>query len=176
MKKFIVILSVITMTLCYGTKSFSQTTEQLDEKYGWQNFKLNTTLNSFTKYNPVLITPGQYYLKDVSSLKIGDYDIERIELFFKDDKLVRIFITIDDLNRTKIDEILNALIKNYGRYTTFRSSSYPVMTSQMIWKGKKVSLTYSWTSYSEGEKYMTKIYLTYAKLDSAPSSSLGTDL
>ena len=79
-------------------------------------------------------------------------------------------------NQSKIDEILNALIKNYGRYTTFRSSSYPVMTSQMIWKGKKVSLTYSWTSYSEGEKYMTKIYLTYSKLDFAPINSLSSDL
>ena len=113
------------MLVASGLNLFSQTTDQLDEKYGWQNFKFNSTLNSFTKYNPVLITPGQYYLKDVSAMKIGDYDIERIELFFKEDKLVRIFITIDDLNRTKIDEILNALIKNYGRYTTFRSSSYP---------------------------------------------------
>lgn len=176
MKKQLVILLLSAMIMSCGIKSFSQTTEQLDEKYGWQNFKFNTSLNEYTKYNPVLITPGQYYLKDVSSLKIGDYDIERVELVFKDDKLVRVFITIDDLNRTKIDEILNALIKNYGRYTTFRSSSYPVMTSQMVWKGKKVSLTYSWSSYSEGEKYMTKIYLTYSKLDSTPANSLGSDL
>lgn len=176
MRKSLLIGCTAVALLLTVTKPWAQSTDQLDEKYGWQNFKLNSSLNSFTKYNPVLITPGQYYLKDISALKIGDYDLERIELFFKEDKLVRIFITIDDLNRTKIDEILNALIKNYGRYTTFRSSSYPVMTSQMIWKGKKVSLTYSWTSYSEGEKYMTKIYLTYSKLDFAPINTLSSDL
>ncbi len=154
----------------------AQTTEELDKKNGFQNFKFNTPLSQYEKYKPVKIGEGHYKLTNIKDVTIGDYELENLELFFKDNKLKKVRVTLDDQERTKSDKIFNALIKNYGRYTFHRSSSTYAYTSEMIWKGKLVTLIYTFSSYREGGVFQTKIYLTYSHTGEAVEEDIAKDL
>ena len=167
----LLLLSVITIPFINA-----QTTEELDKKNGFQNFKFNTPLSNYQKYKPVKTKDGHYSLTNIQDVTIGDYGLESLELFFNNDKLVKVKVTLDDQDRTKNDKIFNALIKNYGRYTFHRSSSTYAYTSEMIWKGKFVSLIYSFTSYREGGVCQTKIYLTYSHTGEVIEEDLAKDL
>jgi hypothetical protein len=153
---FIFVLSIISFS------SWSQTLEELDKRNGFQSLKFNTPLSSYSRYNPVKIKEGSYLLKNISELKIGDYPLESVELYFRDDKLVRIKVTMDDQDRMRNEAIFNALIKAYGRYSFHRSSSTYIYTSEMTWKAKMVTLIYNFSSYKEGSNFVTKITLTYS--------------
>lgn len=171
MKKILtIVLLLSSITL------FSQSTEELDKRNGFQNFKFNTPLSAYSKYNPQLIKEGQYELKNIGDITIGDYELEKLELFFKNDKLVKVKVTLDDQDRTKNEQVFNALIKTYGRYTFHRSSSTFTYISEMIWKGEFVSLTYSFTSFREADQFKTKIYLTYAHTGHVVEADLSKDL
>lgn len=167
---FIALITFLTFGL------FAQTTEELDKKNGFQNFKFNTPFSDYSKYNPQKVKDGHYNCTNIKDVSIGDFSLEKLELFFKDDKLVKVKITLDDQDRTKNERIFNALIKNYGRYTFHRSSSTFNFTSEMIWKGEFVNLVYSFTSFRDGDEFKTKIYLTYSHTGEVLEEDLAKDL
>jgi len=156
--------------------SVSQTTEVLDQRFGFQSFKFNTPISNYSAYNPVKVEEGRFQLQNIANIKIGNYDVESVELFFKDDKLVKVVVKLDDTERQKNESIYNALLKNYGRYTYHRSSSGYSYTSEMIWKGKLVNLVYSFSSYREGDIFVSKINLVYSYLGYAVEVDLSKDL
>jgi len=170
--------TLLWMFLLFGYPLFSlgQTTEALDQKFGFQNFKFNTPLSSYNSYNPVKIEEGRYKLTNIKTVKIGNWEVESIELFFKSDNLVKIIVKVDDTERQKNESIYNALLKNYGRYTYHRSSSGYSYTSEMIWKGKLVNLVYSFSSYREGDIFKSKITLIYSYLGETVEVDLTKDL
>lgn len=158
------------------TFAFSQNTDFLDERFGFQHFKFNTPLSNYSKYNPTKVSDEYYELKDLSEVHIGSYRLESLELYFKNDNLVKVKVKLDDQDRQKNESIFNALIKNYGRYTFHRSTSGYSYTSEMIWKGKLVNLVYSFTSYREDGQFQTKIFLTYSYIGEAIEFDLSKDL
>ena len=175
MSKFYFIFFIVFSSLGFNSIQ-AQNTDVLDEKFGFQNFKFNTPLSNYSKYNPQKIADGQYEIKNISEVTIGSYEIESIELFFKNNNLVKVKIKLDDQDRQKNESIFNALIKNYGRYTFHRSTSGYTYTSEMIWKGKLVNLVYTFTSFREGGQFQTKIFLIYSYVGEALEVDISKDL
>jgi hypothetical protein len=176
MKKINTALSLLISLLIISLSANAQNTDFLDERFGFQNFKFNTPYSNYSKYNPVKKNDGHYELQNINDVTIGSYEIESLELFFKNSNLVKVKVKLDDQDRQKNESIFNALIKNYGRYTFHRSTSGYTYTSEMIWKGKLVNLVYSFTSYREGGQFQTKIFLTYSYIGEALEVDLSEDL
>jgi len=153
-----------------------QTLDKLDERFGFQSFKFNTPLSNYNQYNPTKVAEGQYALKNLANVTIGNYPVESIELFFTNNNLTKVKVTLDDQDRQKNENIFNALIKNYGRYTFHRSTSGYTYTSEMIWKGKIVNLVYSFTSFRDGNNFQTKIVLIYSYIGDAIEVDISKDL
>jgi len=168
--------SVFLSLVLVALTSFSQTTNELDQRFGFQNFKFNTPLSNYNAYNPVKVEEGRYTLKNIANIKIGNYQVESVDLFFNNNNLVKIVVRLDDTERQKNESIYNALLKNYGRYTYHRSSSGYSYASEMIWKGKLVNLVYSFSSYREGEIFVSKINLTYSYIGYSVEVDLSKDL
>jgi hypothetical protein len=171
-KSFIVFTFIIST---FFTVS-SQNLDKLDERFGFQNFKFNTPLSNYNQYNPTKIADGQYSLKNLEKLSIGNYPIESLDLYFTSNNLSKVKVTLDDQDRQKNENIFNALINNYGRYTFHRSTSGYTYTSEMIWKGKIVNLVYSFTSFRDGNLFQTKIVLIYSYIGDAIEVDIGKDL
>lgn len=155
---------------------FGQSTEELDKRNGFQNFKFNTPKEAYNSYGLAQINENHYELKNLKEVKIGDFELEKLELYFKNNRLTKVKVTLDDTDRTKNEYIFNALIKNYGRYTYHRSSSGFQYTSEMIWKGKVVNLVYTFTSMREGMEFTSKIYLTYSHIGESLEIDISKDL
>jgi hypothetical protein len=172
-KVYFILILLISFTAIEG---FSQTTEELDKRNGFQDFKFNTPKEAFTSYGLKQINENQYEVQKLDAVKIGDFELEKLELFFKNNRLIKVKVTLDDTDRTKNEYIFNALIKNYGRYTYHRSSSGFQYTSEMIWKGKAVNLVYTFTSMREGMEFKTKIYLTYSHIGESLEVDITKDL
>jgi hypothetical protein len=153
-----------------------QNTKLLDEKNGFQNFKFNTPLSNYTQYNPRKVRESHYVLQNIKDIKIGDFDLEKIELFFLDDNLIKIMISLDDQSRQKNEIIYNGLVKNYGKYTSKRSTSGFKYVSEMIWEGEHVHLIYALSTFREGEEVKTKITLTYYRTFNISSIDVSPDL
>jgi hypothetical protein len=176
MRKINTFLAILLFSIISTTIAFSQNTDFLDEKFGFQDFKFNTPLSNYSKYSPTKVSDGHYELKNLSEINIGSYEVESLELFFKNNNLVKVKVKLDDQDRQKNENIFNALIKNYGRYTFHRSTSGYSYTSEMIWKGKLVNLVYSFTSFREDGQFQTKIFLTYSYVGEALEVDLSKDL
>jgi len=167
---------LLFLTLGTGFFTFAQTTNELDQRFGFQNFKFNTPLSNYNAYNPVKVAENQYSLKNVANIKIGNYQVESVDLFFSNNNLMKIVVRLDDTDRQKNESIYNALLKNYGRYTYHRSASGYSYTSEMIWKGKLVNLVYSFSSYREGDIFVSKINLVYSYIGYSVEVDLSKDL
>ncbi|MEA3496398.1 MAG: hypothetical protein U9R42_10225 [Bacteroidota bacterium] len=164
------------LIFAFGFTVIGQNIDMLDKKNGFQNFKFNTPLKNYQKYSPAKVNKEHYQLKTIKDVSIGNYDLESLELYFKNGRLTKVKVTLDDQDRQKNEKIFNALITNYGRYTYHRSSSTFTYTSEMIWKGEFVTLIYAFTSYREGGEFKTKIYLTYSHTGAVVESDLADDL
>ncbi len=178
-KKFILMHKLYIsffLIFAFGFTVIGQNIDMLDKKNGFQNFKFNTPLNNYQKYSPTKVNKEQYKLKMIKDITIGNYELESLDLYFKNDRLTKVKVTLDDQDRQKNEKIFNALITNYGRYTYHRSSSTFTYTSEMIWKGEFVTLIYAFTSYREGGEFKTKIYLTYSHTGAVVESDLADDL
>ena len=176
MKKTNTIISLFFFLFFTCTFAYSQNTDFLDEKFGFQDFKFNTPLSNYSKHNPSKVSDGHFELKNLTEITIGTYEVETVELFFKNNNLVKVKVKLDDQDRQKNESIFNALIKNYGRYTFHRSTSGYTYTSEMVWKGKLVNLVYSFTSFREDGQFQTKIFLTYSYVGEALEVDLSKDL
>ena len=73
MKKTALFFVLTTLSI---SQSFSQTTDELDKKDGFQNFKFNTPLSDYQRYKPVKTKDGHYELTNISDVTIGDYGLE----------------------------------------------------------------------------------------------------
>ena len=164
------------LLLLVYSNSFGQNIDKLDERFGFQNFKFNTPLSSYNQFSPVKLADGHYKLNNLANVNIGNYPLESLELYFRGNNLVQVKVTLDDQDRQKNENIFNALIKNYGRYTFHRSTSGFTYSSEMIWKGKIVNLVYTFTSFRDGSSLQTKIVLIYSYIGDAIEVDLTKDL
>ena len=131
--------------------SFSQTTLQLDNKYGFKHFELNThplkyktEIDKVTSWDPnSKVTQYEYSGNDISSL-FGVF-VSKVSLTYYDNKLESIQVTFGDTEKSftedEYERVLYSLQKLYGQGNPI-DLSHPEFTllGGRKWIGKKVTM------------------------------------
>jgi len=115
----------------------------LDIKYGFRDAKFEVPIDSFK--NMIKIEDhgnSKFYISSAENLKLGDFDLEKIEYFFYKGELASILIDTKGLiNSRGVLKILQTTYSNYRQPNEYIEYYW--------WFGNKVRMSYDENSITE---------------------------
>jgi hypothetical protein len=178
-------LILIVLYLCMSSALSAQTLDQLDQKAGFKNLKLN---DDFSKYKDSVVfmkkssdSSSVYRYTGSCCNSVFQFPVDNILLVFKSNKLVGIVITLQKFQKeystsqryTKFDPINHESIKNsfqilYGPPTGNQVNNENPTYS---WQGKNVLLTstYEYLGVQNGDQETITIMLNSYIINSVKS-------
>lgn len=159
MKNILLIIILITSPILL--KTYSQTNLKIDKQYGFCNFKLN---DSFETWQNEIIkdkNPDRYSYIGANCDSIYGCDISKIFLDFKDDKLISITIFLIPLNSNEIINLEKNLNNNLGSSS---DSEYigAIQEKSTFWKGDKNILILDVLNPSKKFENKSMVYLMFS--------------
>lgn len=176
MKRLIFVICYLVSVVCAQTIAFAQSTNDLDIKNGFKEFKIG---DDFSKWQPFLEYEGSgtdesksYVYTGTCCNMVFQYPVEKIKLMFKDNKVVLIHIMLKKFQ----EEFAIS-----GKYTEYRNVDYMNIKNSFqalfgeptgldrpkgydhvsyIWAGNKITLVsrYEDLGVMNGDRLFINIY------------------
>jgi hypothetical protein len=148
----ILVLFILTFPL-HSIPTYSQSIEQLDQKYGFRDIKFEQDIN--TLQNMILIGESnneQYYTRTTDILRIENYDLQHITYGFYKGRLFTVILEAKGPENSR--GLMAALLRAYGNGQVNRIEKY------RDWIGDRVMIRYTPTVGINGEISSTATYLS----------------